>query len=219
MKKKHISRKNFLKQAGLGFVLTPLAAINMATSSKEDNDIQDTSKCGYTNSAAAGPFYVKNSPESVNINFTNLPGTPMKITGKVLGGKGGSKPIKDAKIEVWHCDHKGKYHPQGSGDISNYDDAEIALRGTVFTDENGAYAFHSIKPGVYYGRRRHIHYKITAKGYKPLITQSYWLDEKGNQRERNDRTDRNTEDCRYIDFRDLGKDGWVGAFDIHLEKV
>jgi protocatechuate 3,4-dioxygenase beta subunit len=215
MKTEKINRKEFLKKAAMGLVSIPLIIQGCSTEAES----QMTNHCGLTDSATEGPFFVSNTPESVNINFTNLPGKPMKVKGTVYGGKDGETPLANAKIEVWHCDGEGVYYPEGSGDISRYKNSDIALRGHVFTNQKGEYAFHSIQPGLYTGRRRHIHYKITAKNHQELTTQSYWLSEKGDERERYDRTDRNTEACRYIDFKGDGKNGIEGTFDIYLKQI
>ena len=212
---KSVTRKKFLKKLGIGIVAVPLTILGVSAFKKEDNIIAEDD-CGLTDWATEGPFYVENTKESVNINFTNLPGKKMKVSGTVYSGTDKSTPIVNAKIEVWHADKEGIYYPTGEGDISEYKQSEIALRGFVITDDKGHYSFHSIEPGLYYGRRRHLHYKISAKNHKTITTQSYWLSEKGTKREKIDRTDSNTEDCRYVDFK-KSKQGIIGTFDIYLE--
>lgn len=175
--------------------------------------------CGPTDPATAGPFYVSNTVQATNINYLNMPGTPMQLSGSVYGGPDGKTPQPNARVEIWHCDDKGLYHPQASGDVTDYMSSEVNLRGLGVTNQQGQYAFDSIVPGVYPGRRRHLHFRIVANGHRPLITQSYWLDEKGSARERQDRTDRNTEECRYIDFKPDGIGEMAGVFDIVLEKA
>lgn len=174
------------------------------------------SECGYTDRATEGPFYVSNTKETVNLNYSNLPGTPMEVHGTVYGDQQGKVTIPEATIEIWHCDNDGVYHPTGNGDISKYRASQVKLRGYVISDKNGAFRFRSIVPGLYSGRRRHIHYKIHADGYPSLTTQSYWLSEKGNRRESVDRTDRNTESCRYVDFSESPDGLMIGQFDIYL---
>lgn len=222
MKKESINRKNFLKKIGFGFLTIPLAKCFGRPPHERkfkggDTPVQNQDDhCGLTDWATEGPFFVENTAESVNINFTNLPGSPIKIQGTVYGGKDGKTPLKDVKVEVWHSDDKGNYHPHGNGDIDDYEAKEIALRGHVFTNEKGEFAFHSIKPGLYYGRRRHIHYQITAPNHESLTTQTYWLAEKGDARDKADRTDKDTEDCRFIDFKNDGNGGEIGIFDVYL---
>jgi protocatechuate 3,4-dioxygenase beta subunit len=55
------------------------------------------------------------------------------------------------------------------------------LRGHVFTDAKGRYAFQTIMPGLYPGRTRHYHLKIQAPGQKSVLTtQFYFPNEKRN---------------------------------------
>ncbi len=204
-----LDRKNFLRKAGLSIFSIPFLGL-------KSPDEQESNECGYTDKATAGPFYVSNTKETVNLNYDNLPGTPMEIHGSIYGDPEGKMPVPEAVIEIWHCDKDGVYHPTGNGDISKYKPLQVKLRGYVISDSQGAYRFRSIVPGLYSGRRRHIHYTIQAEDYRSLTTQSYWLSEKGSRREKVDRTDRNTESCRYVDFIE-GSDGLMtGQFDIYL---
>ena len=211
-----MNRKEFLRKTGFGLLSVPI--LMQSCSTKTQSQVTGAEDCGFTDSATEGPFFVNNSRKTVNINFTNLPGKPIKVSGVVYSGEDGKTPLANAKIEIWHADKDGNYHPTGDGDISDYKASEIALRGHVFTNEKGEYSFKSIEPGLYPGRRRHIHYKISAKDHKELTTQSYWLSEKDDQIARNDWTDRNTEICRYVDFKSDGEKGVAGTFDIYLEK-
>ncbi|MDN5204918.1 hypothetical protein QQ008_26245 [Fulvivirgaceae bacterium BMA10] len=216
---KKTTRKLFLCQLGVSLITAPFAALGISAISKKEMTDGKGNDCGYTDAATEGPFFVKNTAQTVNLNYTNLTGIPMVVSGRIYGDKEGKLPLPNAKIEIWHCDADGIYHPEGNQDIAHYEESEIALRGFVISDKKGAYSFRSIVPGLYSGRRRHIHYKISAKGYRTLTTQSYWLSEKGDQREHIDRTDRNTEDCRYIDFKSRGTSGVEGIFNIYMKKI
>ncbi len=82
------------------------------------------------------------------------------------------KPIKDAVVDVWHCDAGGLYSgfvaastgggpgaapgPGGGGAA----DASRFLRGTQVTDPDGLVTFKTIYPGWYRGRAVHIHVKV-----------------------------------------------------------
>ncbi|OJJ21485.1 hypothetical protein BKI52_13140 [marine bacterium AO1-C] len=215
--KKSLNRKGFLKVLGVGLLALPATGYGLKTTQtdQEPPPLPKDNHCGFTDPATEGPFFVANTAEVVNINFTSLPGTPIKVQGTVYSGKRGNIPLANVKIEIWHADREGVYHPAGDGDIADYDSSEIALRGHVYTNAKGEYAFHSIRPGIYGSRRRHIHYKITAPKHRSLTTQTYWLEEKNNHR---DRTDRNTEECRYINFKKNSRGIEVGTFDIYLKR-
>jgi protocatechuate 3,4-dioxygenase beta subunit len=170
-------------------------------------------QCGYTDEATSGPFYVSNAPVTDNLNLQNASGEPLEIKGIVFDGSTG-QPIPNATIEAWHADSNGVYYPEAQGDISQYSADQINLRGTVVADASGAYDFTTIKPGIYEGRRRHIHYRISAPGYITIFTQTYWPDDPNIAI---DGTDANTESCRYLTFTPAENgNGTVGTFDIYL---
>jgi protocatechuate 3,4-dioxygenase beta subunit len=69
------------------------------------------------------------------------------------------RPVPEAKIELWLAGPGGEY-----------DDAH---RATIITDALAAYQFESNLPPPYYGRPPHIHLRVSAKGFKTLVTQHY----------------------------------------------
>jgi protocatechuate 3,4-dioxygenase beta subunit len=135
--------------------------------------VAEKANCGITAEVTEGPYYVSGTSALVNgnLNTTQLPGTPIQISGHVYEGLDNSKPVANAKIELWHTDDTGSYHPNSNGDVSKYTAADIALRGFITTDAQGAYKFTSIYPGEYSGRTRHIHVKVTAPGKATVTTQ------------------------------------------------
>ena len=173
--------------------------------------------CGPTTEATAGPFYVAHAPQGADINPGRAPGQPMRIEGTVFGADG-TTPLAGARVELWHADADGRYHPADQGDVSSFRRGEINLRGVVLTDADGRYAFRSIVPGLYGGRRRHLHWKVMAGGHRPLTTQSYWLTERNTPRDRGDAVDPRVESCRWVDFVEDG-DAMAGVFDIVLRAL
>ncbi len=206
-----MNRKKFIQKMGLATLVSP--ALISSCEEKDTPEIDPADDCKITGSDALGPFFVENSPNVVNINTQNLPGTPMMMEGVVYGGEGQSNPLQNAKIEIWHADDNGAYHPEGSGDISDYPPEEVTLRGFVLADGEGKYAFASIRPGLYGSRARHIHFKITAEGYRTLVTQSYFL---GDERIEHDTLARTAESCRIVDYQS-DTDGIFGVMDFNLE--
>lgn len=126
-----------------------------------------------TASTGPGPYYVRNTRKLVdgNLNYTNLPGQPIKISGHFYESAQREKTIPWAKLEIWHADDAGRYHPPASGDAHDFGAQELALRGYVMSDSNGRYEFRSIFPGKYGGRCRHIHVRATAEGYAEIFSQ------------------------------------------------
>jgi protocatechuate 3,4-dioxygenase beta subunit len=53
------------------------------------------------------------------------------------------------------------------------------LRASIRTDAEGRYRYTTILPGEYPGRPRHIHYRVSRKGYTALVTQLYFARERG----------------------------------------
>ncbi len=169
-------------------------------------------ECGYTGEATSGPYYIANAPETEDLNMRDLPGRAMVISGTVYDGRSG-EPIEGAQIEVWQTDANGRYWPAASGDAADFDPASINLRGIVVSDEDGHYEFTSVEPGVYPGRPRHIHYRISAEGYRPIFTQTYWADDPSVAR---DRADRNVEACRLLSFEEDAHGAVTATFNIFL---
>lgn len=175
--------------------------------------------CGPTAAATEGPFYVRNVAAVVNINLRGARGRPMRVGGVVLGGSDGNTPLAGVKVEIWHCDGEGRYHPDGNGDVARYRPEEINLRGSGLTDAQGRFVFDSIVPASYGSRRRHIHWRFEAPGHRALTTQSYWLDEKGSARERADFVDRDAEACRWLAFARDARGVEEGFFTVRLVKA
>jgi protocatechuate 3,4-dioxygenase beta subunit len=128
--------------------------------------------CGITKEVTEGPYYVSGTSKLIdgNLNYTNLPGDKIKITGYVYSGEENTTPLPNSKIEIWQADTSGSYHPESNGAATKYNASQIALRGYVETDNNGYYEFMTIYPGEYEGRARHIHIKATSNN-KSVVTQ------------------------------------------------
>ncbi len=208
-----MDRKKFLKNLGFGVVAAPIMTTSLISCSNNEDDIvknPDANKCGVTKTDMLGPYYVSGTSRITNLNTQNLPGDKIIVSGKLYGGADKSKPLANAMIEVWHADGGGVYHPVGDGNVNDYTADKITLRGFVNTDAQGNYMFESIRPGLYPGRPRHFHYKVTANGYKTLVTQIYF---KGDPRT----ADEGIENCRIIDFQKDSAGTYKGNAEIHLE--
>ena len=108
-------------------------------------------KCQPTEPDALGPFYKPGAPERTSVG-----------QGYVLSGVVRStacRPLAGAQLEFWLA-----------GPDGNYDDAH---RATLFSNESGEYRFGSNFPPKYSFRPPHIHLRVSAPGYKTLVTQHY----------------------------------------------
>ena len=204
-----MKRKDFLKNLSFGLLAIP-SFVAACGAPKYLTNYED---CKLTDQDDLGPFFVKNTPQVVNLNTKNEIGIKMRVFGKVFKGELEDEPLGNVKIEIWHCDDIGKYHPTGNGDITDYKAEEISLRGYVITEKDGSYSFDSILPGLYGTRARHIHYKLTSKKHPALVTQSYF---KGDNRISHDILAQNSGDCRIIEFKGDSNGKLQGEMNFHL---
>jgi hydroxyquinol 1,2-dioxygenase len=141
----------------------------------------DRTPRGATEPTVFGPFFVDGSPEVANGNdlANGAPGVPCLVRGTVRDVDGGS--IAGARVEVWQADDEGFYDVQK-------DLPEQQNRGHLFTAADGRFWFWSVRPVAYpipddgpVGellhaagrgpmRPAHIHFMVTAPGYRRLIT-------------------------------------------------
>jgi protocatechuate 3,4-dioxygenase beta subunit len=116
------------------------------------NSSAQTNKCQPTVPDMLGPFYKANAP------VRSIVGKGYILDGVVRSSKDCSS-IRGAKIEFWLV-----------GPDRQYDDSH---RATVYSDDNGAFRFESNYPKPYYGRPSHIHIRVSAQGFRTLVTQHY----------------------------------------------
>lgn len=65
------------------------------------------------------------------------PGTPLVVSGRVLDGN--RRPIEGAKVDIYHAANNGDYSGLYDDGVPRYN-----LRGHLFTDADGRYAFTTI---------------------------------------------------------------------------
>lgn len=108
--------------------------------------------CRPTPSDALGPFYESGAAVRSKV------GTGYVLAGRVLAART-CRPLAGARIELWLANSGGEY-----------DDAH---RATLIAGRRGAYRFESNKPPSYSSRPPHIHVRVSARGYRTLVTQHY----------------------------------------------
>ena len=132
-------------------------------------------QCRVTPRDALGPFYKSNAPSQAELCASGSGGgEKLSVSGRVIGAPD-CAPLTGALVEVWQADARGDYTQVGA----KQDDAGCLLRASLKTDAEGRYSFRTVLPGEYPGRPRHIHYRVSAKGYSPLVTQLYFARERG----------------------------------------
>ena len=114
-------------------------------------------QCVLTPELTEGPYYV--SGEKLRRDITEgKAGTPLLLNLKVINASN-CKVVKNATVELWHCDAGGAY----SGDVAGNPGTNF-LRGGQKTNANGIAQIKTIYPGFYNGRAVHIHVKVHVKG-------------------------------------------------------
>lgn len=112
--------------------------------------------CTLTPEQTEGPYYL--DLDMVRSDITeDRQGSPLALAITVADAAS-CEPIKDAAVDVWHCDAGGVYSGFEAGA------GETFLRGTQVTDRAGVAEFATIYPGWYSGRAVHIHVKVHAGG-------------------------------------------------------
>ncbi|MEV7884051.1 intradiol ring-cleavage dioxygenase [Streptomyces sp. NPDC002817] len=149
---------------------TRAAASGTATASAATSDI-----CVLNGSVTQGPYYLDGALFRKNIT-DGKKGVPLTVKLTVLDRTEDCAPVKDAAVEIWHCDAWGYYsgyttaNPGGSAPAESEDtsgaDDKTYLRGYRTTDGNGVVEFTTIYPGWYTPRATHIHVKVHTGGKK-----------------------------------------------------
>ena len=143
-----------------------------------------------TSANMLGPFWREDSPRTKNgdsIVRSPTPGPVLFVDAYIKDTEG--KPIEGAEIDVWQSSTEGYYENQDPGQ------ADMNLRGKLTSDNNGHFAFRSVKPAGYpipvdgptgdlirtQGRHNmrpaHLHFLIVKPGYKTHISQVYSNDD------------------------------------------
>jgi catechol 1,2-dioxygenase len=154
-----VTRRNFFA-AGAALFATPRTVF--------------AQQCRVTPRDALGPFYKSGAPLQTELCASDG-GEKLLVTGRV-SGMPDCKPLSGAFVEVWQADARGEYTLVTPG---KKEDEKCLLRASIRTDSEGRYTFHTILPGEYPGRPRHIHYRVSHRGYATLVTQIYFARERG----------------------------------------
>jgi hydroxyquinol 1,2-dioxygenase len=142
-----------------------------------------TDRPGLTPSTLPGPFYRADAPDLPlgSDLCRDGKGAPLQVRGRVTGPAGAG--LSGAVIEVWHANAEGRYENQ---DPDNQ--PEHNLRGRFTASPDGRFHFRTIRPGGYalpddgpvgqlarrlglsLDRPAHIHFAVTARGHRRLVT-------------------------------------------------
>jgi catechol 1,2-dioxygenase len=156
-----MNRKKFLGK--ISFVAIGLSIFGKV---KANDNKTFSSDCTTTNDIL-GPFYRPNAPLGSDLLYKGIKGTVITLEGQVFSDC--DTALKEAQIEIWHCNTTGEYDNESS---------KYQQRGRFITKEDGTYKFQTIFPGKYLNgklyRPAHIHLRVTAPKHQELISQIYF---------------------------------------------
>ncbi|WP_390910775.1 dioxygenase [Pseudosulfitobacter sp. SM2401] len=138
-----------------------------------------------TSSSVLGPFHVSGAPPlAVGGDMKRHFGGPVLLSEGVIRDTEG-QPIAGAQIDIWQTAPNGLYASQDA------DQDTYSFHGLMTVGEDGRYAFTTVKPveytvpsdgpvgdilracGRHPWRPSHLHYIVTAPGYRPLVTEIF----------------------------------------------
>lgn len=153
--------------------------------------------CEATPRQTSGPFYPFYEQTDKDVDLTRMTGHDepaageiIRVTGRVLDAE--CRPVEGALVDLWQADSNGRYrHPADPNPAQP--DPNFQGWGQAVTDAEGRFSFRTIKPAPYplaflegapddsagY-RTRHIHFRVSKRGYTEFTTQMYFAGEKLN---------------------------------------
>jgi protocatechuate 3,4-dioxygenase beta subunit len=157
----------------------------------------EATTCVLAPEVTQGPFYLTDHPNTSNL-VQDRPGRPLALTLTVVDTRCAS--VRDAKVDVWHCDAAGVYGgignsagggpgggpgsggPGGGGGGADFGAAhrgtpDTWLQGYQTTGADGTVHFTTIYPGWYPGRAVHIHMKVFVGGTSVHTGQLFFPDD------------------------------------------
>ncbi len=130
-----------------------------------------------------GPFYPIHEQTDRDMDLTRVEGREGRALGKVIRVSGrvldeSGEPVEGAVVDIWQANAAGRYDHEGDT-TDTPKDPNFQGWAILKTEADGRYAFTTIKPGPYaaegeWVRPPHIHYKVSRRGYRELITQMYF---------------------------------------------
>jgi protocatechuate 3,4-dioxygenase beta subunit len=154
---------------GATATVAPRTSTSAATAALFD----ESARCSLTPEETEGPFYFDVDRIRSDIR-EDREGTPLRLALRVRDA-GSCDPLKDAVVDIWHCDAAGGYSGFDDGGGSRSD--THYLRGAQVTNADGVVEFATIYPGWYQGRTVHIHAKVHLDRRTVLTTQLYFDDD------------------------------------------
>ncbi len=138
---------------GLAAVAGPASARSLTLATTAAGEV-----CLITPQATQGPYWFDPKLERADIT-EGRKGLPLRIAIRVLEGAT-CAPIRDARVDIWHCDAQGVYSGYEGQGPTGSTKGETFLRGHQATGADGVAKFLTVYPGWYQGRTPHVHVKV-----------------------------------------------------------
>ena len=138
-----------------------------------------------TSSSVLGPFHISGAPPlAVGGDMKREFGGPLLLAEGMIKDTDGN-PIAGAELDIWQTAPNGLYASQDE------DQDKFSFHGLMTVGDDGRYAFTTVKPveytvptdgpvgdilracGRHPWRPSHLHYIVTAPGYKSLVTEIF----------------------------------------------
>jgi len=147
-------------------------------------DMINSSENG-TSSSVLGPFHLRGAPEiqmGADLKGEH-PGEVVLVSGQVRSSTGDI--IAGAELDVWQTAPNGLYSSQDA------EQAEFSFHGLIRADSEGWFSFTTVRPvpytvptdgpvgdilgstGRHPWRPSHLHFIVTAEGYRQLVTEVF----------------------------------------------
>lgn len=143
------------------------------------------SSAGGTSSSVLGPFHISGAPPLKNGGDLKreIDGEVVLVEGQVRGVDG--EPVAGAKVDIWQTAPNGLYSSQDP------DQDTYSFHGVITTGSDGRYVFTTVRPvsytvptdgpvgelleaaGRHPWRPSHLHFIVTAQGYRSLVTEVF----------------------------------------------
>lgn len=180
-----IRRRRFLEIAALGAAsaaLSPVARLlAQGVARRETADL------------ITGPFYPQVKPRDTDVDLTFIrghrrraAGQVVRLSGRVMNVRG--EPVRNARLELWQANANGRYAHPSDPNTQLAIDPDFQGYSALRTDNDGRYAFTTIKPGPYPTARGdmrapHIHLEVHG-AVDRKVTQLFFPNEPLNDQDR-----------------------------------
>ncbi len=130
-----------------------------------------------------GPFYPVKDQADKDFDLTRVAGAggraageTVVVAGHIRGADG--QPLANAVVDIWQANTHGRYDHERDPNPAPLD-PNFQGRAIITSDTEGAFRFKTIIPGAYpatsdWTRPPHIHFKVSLRGYREIVTQMYF---------------------------------------------